>query len=187
MATLLRTLAVAMSLALVLVACGDDAEEPADTTDTTDQTEEPAEEPEDPAEEPEDPADDTAAGTTVAVGSTGVGEVLVDGEGRTLYLFEPDEQGASTCYDDCASNWPPLLAEGGAQAGEGADEALLGTSERRDGTTQVTYNDWPLYHFAGDEAAGDANGQGLNDVWWVVGPDGEPMRDGEDVGSRSPY
>jgi predicted lipoprotein with Yx(FWY)xxD motif len=133
-------------------------------------------------------APDTTAGgagaTTTAAGSAAagsvaleltsgdLGEYLVDGDGNTLYLFMPDEGGGeSTCYDDCAANWPPF--EGEASAGEGVDTALVSTTARTDGTTQVTYNGWPLYYFGGDAAPGDTNGQGVLDIWYVVGADGE--------------
>lgn len=114
---------------------------------------------------------------TVAVADTSLGEILVDAEGMTLYMFDPDEQGESTCYDDCATAWPPLVVEEDPVAGEGADESLLGTVERDDGAMQVTYNDWPLYYWQQDTEAGDTTGQAVNDVWWVVGPDGEPIRE----------
>ena len=109
---------------------------------------------------------DAADGPAVDVATSGLGDILVDADGVTLYLFTPDAQGASTCYDQCATNWPPL--EGAVSAGEGVDASLLGTVERTDGTVQATYNGWPLYYFASDEAAGDTNGQSLQDVWWVV-------------------
>lgn len=118
-----------------------------------------------------------ARGVTIELGDAGdLGEVLVDGEGRTLYMFDPDAQGESTCYDECEENWPPLVTEGEASAGEGIDDSKLGTVERTDGSQQVTYNDWPLYYFGADEAAGDVAGQGVNDVWWVLNADGEPVR-----------
>jgi predicted lipoprotein with Yx(FWY)xxD motif len=136
--------------------------------------------------EPDQPADDDAAAAeaddetasqdaTVGVADTDLGEVLVDGEGRALYLFDPDEQGASTCYDDCAASWPPLLDDDPV-AGDGADEALLSTTEREDGQAQVTYDGWPLYHWIGDEQPGDVEGQGVQDVWWVIAPDGQALR-----------
>lgn len=118
---------------------------------------------------------DTTAGATVAVATSDLGDILVDGEGRTLYMFVPDDQGDPTCTDDCAEAWPPFA--GPATAGGGADGALLATATHPSGTTQVTYGGWPLYHFASDQAPGDTNGQGVNDVWFVLGPDGEPIRD----------
>lgn len=115
-----------------------------------------------------------AAAATVEVGDTSLGQVLVDGDGRTLYMFDKDTNGGpSTCYDECAAAWPPLLTSGSA-AGEGIDEAKLGTTERDDGTTQVTYAGWPLYYWAQDAAPGDVDGQGVNGVWWVLTADGQP-------------
>jgi predicted lipoprotein with Yx(FWY)xxD motif len=116
---------------------------------------------------------------TVTVADTSLGEVLVDGDGRTLYLFEPDQQGPSTCVDECAANWPPLLDEE-PQAGSGVESDLLATAERDDGTTQVTYDGWPLYHWIADEEPGDVAGQGIDDIWWVVRADGSPVREAED-------
>lgn len=118
-----------------------------------------------------------AGGTAVDLGSTSLGDVLVDSDGRTLYMFDSDTQGAdSTCYDQCASAWPPLLTDGDPVAGDGVDAGMLGTAQRTDGTTQVTYDGWPLYYWAQDSAAGDVNGQGVNGVWWVLGADGQPVR-----------
>jgi predicted lipoprotein with Yx(FWY)xxD motif len=91
----------------------------------------------------------------------------------TLYLFTNDSPGVSTCEGGCLDAWPPLLGE--PEAGAGANADLLGTIERSDGTTQVTYNDWPLYFWAQDSAPGDATGQGVNEVWWVVSPEGEAI------------
>jgi predicted lipoprotein with Yx(FWY)xxD motif len=178
-----RTMVVGLAL-IALAGCGgaDDAggDVGADAgTDTTvEETTEPAEEPsEEPMEEPTEGDDGAAAGAvSVEVAETDLGEVLVDAEGMTLYMFDPDAQGESTCYDDCATNWPPLVSEGEATVGEGLDEAMLGSVERTDGSMQVTYNDWPLYYWAKDAAAGDVTGQAVGDVWWVVGADGEPIR-----------
>lgn len=116
--------------------------------------------------------DDGAAmeGPVLATADTELGTVLVDGEGMTLYLFDNDADGESACYDSCAETWPPLTGE--VTAGEGVDASLIGTTERTDGTTQVTYDGNPLYYYAADSAAGDTNGQGVGGVWWVVGPDG---------------
>ena len=111
-----------------------------------------------------------AAATTVAVATSALGDILVDGDGMVLYVFTPDDAGESTCTDGCAENWPPLA--GPAGAGDGVDAALLSSVTRADGIEQVTYGGWPLYHFAGDDAPGDTNGQGVNDVWYVVDPSG---------------
>ena len=158
-----------LAASLVLAACGTEPEEPTDAPAATDDA--------DAADDADAEAEQPAQEATVRVADTGLGEVLVDGAGRTLYLFDADEQGASTCYDECAANWPPLLDEDPA-AGDGADDALLGTIEREDGQTQVTYDGWPLYHWIGDEQPGDVEGQGVQDVWWVVAADGQPLRDG---------
>ena len=105
-----------------------------------------------------------------------LGDFLVDSKGMTLYLFTKDEPGVSNCYDQCAEKWPPLLSEGDAIAGSGLDAALLGTTDRTDGTTQVTYNGWPLYYWYEDAAPGDTNGQTVGDVWYVVSPTGEAVQ-----------
>jgi predicted lipoprotein with Yx(FWY)xxD motif len=119
----------------------------------------------------------TAAGeATLAVASTSLGDVLVGSTGMTLYLYDPDKQGASTCYDQCAQAWPPLTVTGEPVAGEGVDASLLGVTERTDGSRQVTYNKWPLYYWVKDAKAGDATGQAVKGVWWVVDANGEPVR-----------
>jgi predicted lipoprotein with Yx(FWY)xxD motif len=115
-------------------------------------------------------------GAQVTVTSSPLGDILVDRDGRTLYLFTPDAQGDSTCVDACAQAWPPLLTVGPAVAGSGADESELGTVERDDGTVQVTYAGWPLYLFAGDADPGDISGQAQGGVWFVVSSDGQAVR-----------
>jgi predicted lipoprotein with Yx(FWY)xxD motif len=115
------------------------------------------------------------AAATVTTRHTSVGTVLVDARGRTLYLFKKDEDGKSNCYGACASIWPPLTAKGLPSTGGDAAMARLGTSKRRDGTTEVTYAGHPLYLYAGDTKAGDANGQGLDQFgaeWDAVPPSG---------------
>jgi predicted lipoprotein with Yx(FWY)xxD motif len=111
------------------------------------------------------------AGDVAVVTSEGVGEHLVDAEGRTLYVFTNDIPGMSHCFDDCAANWPPYLVESGElTAGEGIT-AELGTIDRGDGTLQATLDGWPLYHYAADQAPGDVTGEGVGDVWFVARPD----------------
>ncbi len=149
-------LAVGLLLASVLAACGNDD----GTTDT------------EPAAQPTTEEDMGAA--TVDTADSELGTILVDAEGITLYRFEMDTDGSSTCYDDCESSWPPLVADDPTAGGE-ADQGLLGTTERDDGTVQVTYDDQPLYYFSGDSAPGDTKGQNLGKVWFVVAPDGDAI------------
>ena len=128
-----------------------------------------------PSEAPSQAAPSAAADDTIALATNPLGEIIVDGEGMTLYAFTPDTAGESTCYDDCATAWPPLLATDAAaiSAGAGLDATKLTTVDRTDGTKQVKYGDWPLYFFADDAAAGDTKGQGLFDRWYVVDAAGE--------------
>jgi predicted lipoprotein with Yx(FWY)xxD motif len=108
--------------------------------------------------------------STIVLKSTEVGEVLVGANGRTLYLFTADEGTKSVCYGECETYWPPLIDDK-PTAGAGLDASLLGTTQRTDGTLQVTYNGHPLYFFAVDESAGDIKGQGyesFDGIWWTV-------------------
>ena len=116
-------------------------------------------------------------GTVMVTEDDELGEILTDGAGFTLYLFTNDTQnaGASTCTGGCLENWPPFIVDGEATAGEGVDEALLGVITLDDGTTQATYNGWPLYYYVDDLAAGDTAGQGVGDVWYALTPDGEQV------------
>jgi predicted lipoprotein with Yx(FWY)xxD motif len=97
---------------------------------------------------------------------------LVDGKGMTLYLFTKDLPGASTCTGNCATSWPPLLTNATPVAGTGVDSTKFGTTTRADGTTQVTYNGWPLYYYAKDQNPGDTNGDGVGSVWYLISPAG---------------
>jgi predicted lipoprotein with Yx(FWY)xxD motif len=119
-----------------------------------------------------------AAGATVDLAKSRLGRMLVDARGRTLYLFEKDRGRASTCYSACASFWPPVTTTGKPQAGRGVHAALLGTTKRKDGKTEVTYAGHPLYYFAGDLKRGDVNGQGLHQFgagWDVVSATGKKI------------
>ncbi len=122
-----------------------------------------------------------AAGMLTVRESPEHGQYIADGEGMSLYMFEADTQGegdaqaVSTCYDDCAKAWPPLIAQE-PQAGDQAQADLVGTVERRDGEMQVTYGGWPLYYFVRDESAGDTAGHdvdGFGAEWYLVDPSGE--------------
>jgi predicted lipoprotein with Yx(FWY)xxD motif len=111
---------------------------------------------------PTPPKTSSGRPATVGIVNTGLGKILVNSKGRTLYLFQKDTGPKSTCLGACAANWPPLLATGKPTIGNGANASLVGTSMRPDGKTQVTYNGHPVYVFSGDNKAGDTNGQGIN-------------------------
>jgi predicted lipoprotein with Yx(FWY)xxD motif len=124
----------------------------------------------------------SAAAVTVDLKSvSGIEDkALVDGKGRTLYLWEADTNGTSTCTGACAAAWPPVTVSGTAQAGSGVTESLLGTVKRADGTEQVTYNGHPLYYFVGDTGPGMAKGQGSKDFgadWYVLNAKGSKIDD----------
>ena len=119
----------------------------------------------------------TASGkpATVGVANDSLGTVLVDSQGRTLYLFAKDTGTTSTCTGACAVNWPPLLVTGKPTVGSGAEASIVSTSARPDGKTQLTYNGHPLYLFKGDSDPGETNGEGLNAFggnWFAVSPAG---------------
>lgn len=105
-----------------------------------------------------------------------LGSFLTDDKGMTLYLYTKDTPNTSTCYDKCATAWPPLLTTGSPVAGTGVDASKFGTTTRTDGTTQATYNGWPLYYFAKDKQPGDTTGQNVGSVWFVVSPAGDAMK-----------
>jgi predicted lipoprotein with Yx(FWY)xxD motif len=99
-----------------------------------------------------------------------LGTILVDPDGFTLYVFTADSGGESACYDDCAQAWPPVPADTPISAD--LDASLFGSISRTDDIEQLTINDMPLYRYAPDANPGDTNGQGLNDAWFVVDPEG---------------
>ncbi len=127
------------------------------------------------------PSSSSSAASAAQLGvsqNASLGSFLVDGKGMTLYVFMKDTQNsnASACYGKCASFWPPLTTKGAAVAGSGLDASKLGTITRTDGSTQVTYNGWPLYYFAKDTKAGDTNGKKVQGIWFVVSPSGDPVK-----------
>ena len=117
-----------------------------------------------------------AAEPALATADSDHGEIVVDADGRTVYVFDEDGPGTgeSACTGGCAETWPPVVAADDAPVGEGVD-GDLGTLERDDGTLQLTLDGAPLYRFAGDGGPGDVTGQSVDDVWWVVGPDGQKV------------
>jgi len=142
----------AATLLLVLAACGGDGGSASSQT----------------------PADAPAARTaTVKAVDSELGQILVDESGRTLYAFTKDKEKSSNCDEQCIAVWPALTSVKPAVAGEGANASLLGQTESTKGQQQATDGEWPLYYYVGDMVAGDVNGQGIDDEWFVVSPDGK--------------
>ena len=137
-----RLTAVLMTVALLVVACGSSAATQAPAAQTSGPT--------------------SGATTTVTAKKIGGANILVDGaSGMSLYVFASDvaDSGKSACNAGCASTWPPLTIPSGTTPSAGAGASgKLGTIARDDGTTQVTYNGSPVYHYSGDSASGDTNG-----------------------------
>ena len=142
------------ALVLLFAACGDDDDSADDATSET--------------------TAEAASDTTVAVADSSLGEVLVDAQGFTLYVFDNDEPGVSNCAGECLDNWPPAIVDDGVTVGDGLDESMFGTIDAPSGT-QLTVNDLPVYTFAADTAPGDVNGQAVGGVWWAVGADGNAI------------
>jgi predicted lipoprotein with Yx(FWY)xxD motif len=116
------------------------------------------------------------AAVITAASAPKLGKIIVDSKGFTLYDFHKDKGTTSACYGGCAQVWPPLLSEGKPQAGEGAMASKLGTTERKDGTTQVTYAGHPLYTYEADTKPGDAKGNDFTSFggeWYALQPSGE--------------
>lgn len=117
-----------------------------------------------------------AEGLTIEVRQDGMYGPVLEVDGRSVYLFTPDPAGGTgtACLEGCIANWPAVLVPEGAEAAAGPGlTGTITTLERPDGGQQVVYAGHPLYFFVGDAAAGDTNGQGLNDVWFLVTPAGD--------------
>ena len=116
---------------------------------------------------------------TVGVADEGnLGKILVDSQGRTLYLFQKDSGTKSTCFGECASDWPPLRAAGTPIVGDGVKAPLVATTARSDGRPEITYNGHPLYLFEGDKQPGETNGQGLTAFgggWYALSAIGDQV------------
>lgn len=116
------------------------------------------------------------AAVVTAASAPKLGRIIVDSKGLTLYDFHKDKGTASACYGGCAKVWPPLITDGSPQAGEGAIGSKLGTTQRKDGTTQVTYAGHPLYTYTADTKPGDAKGNDFSSFgaeWYALQPSGE--------------
>ena len=120
----------------------------------------------------------SAAGSVVALKKTGLGQILVDSRGRTLYLFLKDRNRQSACNSGCSAYWPPLISTGKPRAGTGVRSSLLALIKRQDGRQQVTYAGHPLYTFLLDKKAGQTKGEGSTNFgapWYAVGANGSAI------------
>jgi predicted lipoprotein with Yx(FWY)xxD motif len=168
---------VAAILVLGLVACGDSGDSSTSASggggygsrgavsDTTEATPSP---------------EKTGAAVVSAANVPKLGRLIVDSRGHTLYDFHKDKGTTSSCYGQCAAVWPPLTTEGEPQAGNGAEAAKLGTTERKDGSTQVTYAGKPLYAYSADKSPGEATGNDIDSFgaeWYALEPSGTEPED----------
>jgi predicted lipoprotein with Yx(FWY)xxD motif len=145
---------------LVLSACGsDDGGDTSSSGSTTSS-----------ASSSSSPATSSAALMTA---DTDLGNIVVDGKGMTVYMFDKDTKGSgkSNCSGECLTAWPPVVAESDSPTVDGVT-GEVGTITRDDGTKQVTLDGWPLYYWQGDKAPGDTTGQAVQGVWWVLTADG---------------
>ncbi|CAM3398073.1 hypothetical protein KIPE111705_06445 [Kibdelosporangium persicum] len=126
-----------------------------------------------PQQQQELPVEDGPRPTLVAAEVSSLGKVVTSQQGMTLYRFDKDSPQVSTCYDACAKQWTPLLAEGKEITFTGVPQNMVRTTKRKDGTRQITINKWPVYMYAKDSAPGDAGGQGMGGTWFAVTPEGK--------------
>jgi predicted lipoprotein with Yx(FWY)xxD motif len=173
----LTTLGVLATLAFA--ACGDDGEATTAAIPETGAAEDAAagaEKPDDKkAAEARKPA---ATGAEIKVADSQFGEILFDGDDRAIYQFDKETSSNSECYGACADAWPPVLTDRDPQAGTGADAQLLGTTERDDSSTQITYAGHPLYYYV-DDPPGQVLCHGVDEfggLWLVVEPSGEAVQ-----------
>lgn len=156
--------------ALALAGCGGDDD------DSGDETTAPA------AAAPTTTATQTAQqaaaiGTTIKTSDSQYGQVLFDGDDRAIYYFNKESGSKSECYGGCAEAWPPVLTEGDPQAGSGAQAGMLETTQRDDGTTQVTYDGHPLYYYV-DDPKGEVACHNISEfggLWLAVQGNGQPV------------
>jgi predicted lipoprotein with Yx(FWY)xxD motif len=182
-------LCAAAALALAIAGCGGGSDSTSSSAASTDAAGADSGK----SVEPVKAAPNAEKGTVfVSLGNVSdLGMVLVNSQGMTLYDFQKDDGTESSCYGECAGFWPPLLTKGEPQPSNGADASLLGTTERKDGTTQVTYDGHPLYTFVEDTKPGEANGNDLDKFggeWYALNSQGEEPASGggeEDSGTTT--
>jgi predicted lipoprotein with Yx(FWY)xxD motif len=117
-------------------------------------------------------------GATITTAGSQYGPVLFDGDERAIYYFDKESSDRSECYGECAAAWPPVLTDGAPEAAQGASKKLLGTTERDDGSTQVTYDGRPLYYYV-DDPRGEILCHGVDEfggLWLAVQPDGNAVQ-----------
>lgn len=120
----------------------------------------------------------STTGTLVTTGDSEFGKMLFNEENQAIYIWELEESNKAECYSNCAEAWPPVLTDGTPRAGVGVNTALLGTTKRTDGSTQVTYNGHPLYYYA-HEGAGEVKCHNIRThggYWWVIDPNGDRVK-----------
>jgi predicted lipoprotein with Yx(FWY)xxD motif len=162
-----RLLGGIFALALAGAACANDpSSTPLESADTADSTA--------PASE-EATAGDALAGALL--GTSAAGDIIVGPDGRAVYGFTNDTEATSTCYGTCADAWPPVIVGPEWTVGPGLDTGIFATTVRDDGQLQLVAGKWPLYYYAGDAVAGDINGQGSGEVWYLVNPNGSLITD----------
>jgi predicted lipoprotein with Yx(FWY)xxD motif len=132
--------------------------------------------PTDDDEAPPSTDSETVDAADLMVAESSLGEIVVDGEGMTVYVFDNDtaDSGESSCAGDCAAAWPAVSPAADEPVVDGVT-GEVGTITGTDGNPQLTINGLPVYYFANDSAPGDVNGQGVNGVWWVISPSGEKI------------
>ena len=126
----------------------------------------------------------------VSTAKTSLGRILVNASGHTLYLFEKDKNGKSSCTGQCTTFWPPLIATGKPRAQAGVKASLMGTTKRADGRLQVTYNHHPLYAFVKDKKKGDTKGENLDAFgaeWYAVSVSGTKVQPHKTGGGGNGY
>ena len=179
MVRLLTILGICSALVLGLAACGDDDDDGPATEATTTTTTEAASDDagSGQAAKPERGGGQAEPGVEITTADSQFGEALFDSERRPIYYFDKEQTEVSECYGDCAAAWPPVLTEGEPQASGAADAKLLGTTERDDGSTQVTYAGSPLYYYV-DDPPGQIlcnNVEEFGGLWLAVQPNGDPV------------
>ncbi len=118
-----------------------------------------------------------ASGSELATATSSLGTIVVDGHGMTVYFYSKDVKGSgkSACMGGCLALWPAVRASSGTPKVDGVT-GTVGTITRDDGTLQVTVDGMPVYSYAQDSKAGDVNGEGIDNLWYAVGPDGSVVK-----------